>query len=245
VAKLLRIGGLLVGALLLLLGLAAWWLYSAAREAPEFYAEAIASPPVGQEEASDELLHQATKLTSRARREGRWEATFTAEQINGWLAVDFMKNHAQSLPPGVSDPRVQIRPDGATVAVRWDNGGFETVLSLDADLYIAEPNVLALRIRQARAGSLPVPLDGVLDGLAEAAGNLDVGVEWLQADGDPVAMITIPPPKAERDMRIWIESVELRDEAVYLAGRTMPKGERPEEPALSGPPSPVVSKERR
>jgi hypothetical protein len=228
VSKLARIAGLALGGLVVAIALGAWWLYRASQAAPAFYQEVLASPHSGQADASDELLHQATRLTNRARRAGSWEATFTAEQINGWLAVDFLKNHAGSLPPGVSDPRVEIKPEGVTVACRWDNGTLAAVLSLQAELYVAEPNVLALRIHGARAGSLPLPLDDVLDGLSTAAENMEVGVRWLQADGDPVAMITIPPPEGERDTRIWIESIELGDGQIHLAGRTLAEDESPD-----------------
>ena len=48
-------------------------------------------------------------------------------------------------------------------------------LSLTIDAYLHEPNVLALRIRRARAGALPVPLAQVLDGMRLVLAEVEVG----------------------------------------------------------------------
>ena len=42
---------------------------------------------------------------------GHWEIRFTADEINGWLAVDLVKNHPNALPPTLKDPRVSIDPN--------------------------------------------------------------------------------------------------------------------------------------
>lgn len=210
------------------------WLYRATQQAPEFYRQALAAPPPRQDEASEEMIEQATTLANQAQREGRWQALFTAEQINGWLAVDLERNYADSLPPGVSEPRVEITPRGATLACRWQDGRLSTVFSLTAELYVAEPNVLGLRISKARAGALPVPLERVLKGVTQAAADLDWAIEWRHIDGDPTALITIPPPHGHDDAAIWIETLELREAAVFLSGHTLP---RDRGPPSDGPPS--------
>ena len=230
------------------------WLYRATQQAPEFYRQALAAPPPRQDEASEELIEQAATLANQAQREDRWEALFTAEQINGWLAVDLERNYADSLPPGVSEPRIRIAPDGATLACRWQDGRLSTVFSLTAEVYVAEPNVLGLRIENARAGKLPVPLDRVLEVVTQAAAELDWLIEWRQIDGDPTALITIPPPSGHDDAAIWIETLELRDDAVYLSGHTLPRDAEPpdahrNEPASEGSPNgeglyPAVVRER-
>lgn len=215
-----------LGLALLMVGGVAW-LYRATQQAPEFYRQALAAPPPRQDRASEELIEQVTTLANQAQREGHWEALFTAEQINGWLAVDLEQNYADSLPEGVSEPRVEITPQGATLACRWQDGRLATVFSLSAELYVAEPNVLGLRISTARAGKLPVPLDRVLDGVTRAATDLDWAIEWRQIDGDPTALITIPPPAGHDDTAIWIDALELREAAVFLSGRTLPRDSAP------------------
>src|SRR5687767_2691292 len=94
-------------------------VYRASQQVPDFYREAITADTQRQAAASKEMLRTATALVNNAQHEGEWEAEFTEEQINGWLAVDLVENHGQALPPEVQDPRVSIRPDGAKIGWRW------------------------------------------------------------------------------------------------------------------------------
>lgn len=197
-------------------------LYWASQQAPEFYQKAIQADPAREATASDQMLQETTALASDVRHEGAWQGVFTAEQINGWLAVDLERNHPGMIPAGASDPRVSIKPEELIVACHYQAHGIQTVLWLSVDTYLAEPNVVALRIKKARAGLLPLPLDQVLDTVSLAAQRLDLHLEWRQSDGDPVALLTIPPQRAGDDKQIRVESMKLADGEVYLAGVTEP-----------------------
>jgi len=219
VRKRLRIGILLgCGVLLVACGtLLVVWKMS--QQVPEFYVQALEVDPAKQEEASDQMLERATALASDVRQEGRWKALFTAEQINGWLAVDMVKNHPDLLPRSVGDPRVAIEPDKVTVACRFQRGQIDTVLSLTADVYLSEPNVAALRIRKARAGMLPLPLEKVLERISEAANRLNLDIRRRQAEGDPVILISIPQ-RTEGGRLVRVESLRLGEGEIYLSGST-------------------------
>lgn len=218
--KRLRIVAFCVVALLLVAAVGLLLVWRASRQVPEFYQEAIDGDPRAQAEASDQMIQRATTLVSNVEQEGRWEATFTADQINGWLAVDLVKNHAGQLPPSVSDPRVAIEPDGLTVACRFKQGAVDSVLSLSVDVYLSEPNVVAVRIRKARAGALPLPLDSVLERISEAVRRSKLRIRWRQAEGDPVALISLPPPRRPSDDVVEIDTLRLGDGEVYVAGTT-------------------------
>jgi hypothetical protein len=216
----LILAGAVFGTVVLLLAVGLVGLYFAARQAPEFYEKALQADPVAQAKASDEMLQQATALASDVKAEGRWHGLFTEEQINGWLAVDLIQNHPTLLPWGVSDPRVNITPQEVTVACRVRRRKIDSVVTLSVDAYVAEPNVVALRVRGARAGLLPLPLPRILEEIAENARRLDLAVQWQHVEGDPVALISIPPPRDERDKRVCIEKLHLGKGEIYLAGRT-------------------------
>jgi hypothetical protein len=215
-------------------GLGAYALYRAAVQVPDFYAKAIKSDPVAQKKANDEMLQQAANLASDVRRRGQWQATFTAEQINGWLAVDLVKNYPEVLESDVKDPRVAIAPRQATVAAMYKADKQEAVLSINFDVYLSDPNVIAVRILSARAGLLPIPLKRVLDAISEFASDAELPLTWAQNDGDPVALITIPPAYDENDKRLLLEKVELQDGAVFVSGRTDP-ADASSPVALDGP----------
>ncbi|HEY2840821.1 MAG TPA: hypothetical protein VGJ26_16810 [Pirellulales bacterium] len=204
------------------------------RHVPEFYAEAITAEPHEQRQASDELLQRATTLNNDLRKRGRWQALFTAEQINGWLSVDLTQKHPELLSEGFSEPRIQIRKGKATIACRYKSGVMNTVASATFELYLAEPDVLALRIDTVRAGALPMPMKNIVEGVAQAAERLNLRVAWRQEKGDPVALISLPAAHDETSV-YKLDALELRDGELYIAGRTEPYSPSPTPRPLGEP----------
>jgi len=216
----LRIALWIVLALLVLAIVVLLVLFIASRRVPDFYASALAADPQGQRQASDEMLRRTSELASDVQKAGRWQSLFTEEQINGWLAVDLVENHPDALPPTLEDPRVSITEERITLACRLTRGGFESVVSLEVEPYLPEPNVLALRFRGARAGAVPVPLGELLDKIDEAGARLDLPIRWQQAEGEPVALITIPSTARNRSIRVHIDTLRLGDGEILFGGRT-------------------------
>ncbi|HWB09214.1 MAG TPA: hypothetical protein VG826_08320 [Pirellulales bacterium] len=219
------------------LGLLAWG-YWAARRVPPFYAAAVAVPPEAHREASDRLLESAAALASNVQKEGQWQAIFTTEQINGWLATQLDETFPGLLPDYVADPRVTVGPDGILFGCRYLKGNVETVVSLKAELFVNESNVLKVRLSHARAGAFPLPLGNVLEGVTRAATDAKVQLSWLQADGDPVAVIRLHPS----DDRVFyrLEKLRLGDNEVFVAGYTVPR-ESDGSPAVDGHDKPLAA----
>ncbi len=196
-----------------------WSAYRASQQVPEFYRLALEVDPAVQKVGSDQMLQRTTALVSDVKKPGRWQALFTEEQINGWLAVDLVKNHSRALPSTISDPRVSIEPGSMTFACRVRQDRWQSVLSLKVDVYLSSPDTVALRIRKARAGTMPLPLDTVLAQVAEAARRARHRVEWRQVDGDPVALIPLEPMNKAR-VTVEIDTLSLRKGAIYVGGTT-------------------------
>ncbi|HTU27420.1 MAG TPA: hypothetical protein VMF30_18565, partial [Pirellulales bacterium] len=189
--------------------------------APSFYQQAVDRDLVACEEDSNQCLRQAAALASHLQAPGEWQAIFSADQINGWLAVDLARNYGEALPAQITNPRVHFESGAATLACTYRQAGHETVLSIAFDLYLSEPNVIALRLRRVRAGLLPVPLADVLRTIAEAGHNFGLLVQWRQVGGDPVALVNLAHNSAG-DSPLLLEAIELRDGEIYVAGRTLP-----------------------
>ena len=224
IRKKLRIAGVVGLGMLLVIAAAIFLLVQSARRIPKAYREAIAIDPATLREGSDQMLRQAAALVSDVRREGEWQALFTDRQINGWLAVDLLENHPDALPESMSDPRVAIGPDRIMLFCRVRRANLDSVVTLTVEPYVPEPNVLALRIRHARAGIVPVPLQQVLDTISEAIGRTDLRLTWRQTDGDPVALISVPPPHDDNDKLVEIETIRLGKGEIHLSGRTLKAG---------------------
>ncbi|MBX3415633.1 MAG: hypothetical protein KF708_23310 [Pirellulales bacterium] len=212
----------------------------AVRHEPTFYREALDRSQVEQRRASDELLENASALASRARLSGDWRALFTAQQINGWLACDVPHNHPDLLPPEISQPCVAIDDHHVRFACRYETGGVNLVLSLEVEVHLTAPNEFSVRFHRARAGAIPLPLASLLDHLTDRARSMDLHVRWLQSRGDPVAVISVPPPRTDDATRLSIESLRLAGGELYVAGHTN-SGDNyePQQPA----PSPAVAGE--
>jgi hypothetical protein len=196
--------------------------YLALRHVPSFYHRALAADPERQAAASDQMLREAAELSSLARRQSVWEARFSQDEINGWLAVDLVRNHVRSLPEHFEAPRMAITAGEATVACQYRAESWATILSVSFDCYMSEPNVLALRLKRARAGALPLPLGGILEAVSHVVGELEMPVEWRQTDGDPVALVHLPPIRAGKDRWIEIDGLEIADGEIVLRGRSRP-----------------------
>jgi hypothetical protein len=226
VTKRLRIPLFLLATLLLVAGVAAIVAYRSVRQVPEFYLAAIEQDEAVQAEANDECLRQAAALASDVQRPGYWQADFSVEQINGWLAVDLEKNYPHALPEELENPRVDVHQRETTLAFGYRQGEATTIVSIKFDLYLNSPNVVAVRVRGVRAGLLPVPLSSVLEGISTAARNFDLELEWRQSHGDPVALIKLPPSFDEEENEMQLDSIEFGEGTVHVAGRTVPAGQQ-------------------
>lgn len=197
------------------------WGYWAARRVPSFYAAAVAVPNETHREAGERLLENAAALASNVQKSGQWQAIFTTEQLNGWLATQLEATFPGLLPNYLADPRVTVGPEGVMFGCRYLKGNVETVVSLKAELHISEANVLKVRLSHARAGAFPLPLGNILQGVTKAATEAKVQLSWLQAGGDPVAVIRLHPSDDKAFYRL--EKIELGQNEVFVAGYTVPR----------------------
>lgn len=195
------------------------WGYWAAHRVPAFYAQAVAVPYHAHQEASERLLENAAALASDVNQQGKWQAIFTSEQINGWLATEMENTFPGLLPDYIADPRVTVGPDGVLFGCRYLKGNVETVVSLKAEPSMSEPNVLKVRLSHARAGSFPLPLGGILEGIARAAADAKIQLSWLQSRGDPVAIIRLHAGDHRANYRL--EKLQLSDDELFVAGCTV------------------------
>jgi len=229
--RLIRITGILGIVVVIGTGVLVGCLYRATQQAPEFYQQALQAPPQQQAAAGDELERQVLDLRNDLRNEGRFDVEFTHDQINGWLAADLPEKFPQLLPRGVSDPRIAFEPRLTRLACRYEDSRISAVVSLDADVYLTEdPNVVAVRLRDVRAGSLPIPLGQFLDQISRHATNAGLPLQWSETEGDPLALITVPPLIDDRsNTLLHLDAIEVLESKVRFAGRTEPLStERPD-----------------
>ncbi len=208
--------------LLVTLGGFCWWAYRAVQRVPAFYQQARQADPKVLQAASREFVQQVEQFQKQLEQTGRWEAVFTEDQINGWLAIDAPQEFGDQLPPEIETPVVDLEPDTVWVAVRLKTDSFDTVLNLAAELDVdAETNEVSVRILEAYAGDLPIPLRTVKKRLRQATSRLRVDLRWTGADDEAVVRIKIPRWIDEQQRERVLESIEIKAGHCRLSGRTV------------------------
>ena len=211
--------------------------YWAARQPPSFYHEALRASPLESARHGERFEDAALALHNAAHKAGRWEAAISADEINGWLATDLAAKFPGLLPAGISDPRVAIDGDTFRVAIHYQRGAVDTVLSISGEAYLtAQTNEIAIRLESARAGLVPIPLGRVIEEVNERVERGDVNLRWTEIKGSPVALVRLPVDLLEDERRIVLDRLDTRPGQILLAGRTesfSPRAEGEPQPATA------------
>jgi hypothetical protein len=194
--------------------------YYAARQVRPFYQQALGLEPEVLERGSRELESRATALYSDARQGGKWHALFTAEQINGWLAIQLAENQQSGAPSSIREPRVAISPEVLTLGFQTFSRGVKTVISVDASVFVTDDGALAIRLMSVRAGALPLPVMQLADEIAVTCERLSLPVRWTQQDGQPVAIVELHSDPSTEERQFFIDVIEFGEGEMYVAGHT-------------------------
>lgn len=219
-ARKLRIAAICSVALLAVLVSALWAAYQAVRRVRPFYEQALKLDEDTLEQGSRELESRATALYSDTQQPGRWQAVFTADQINGWLTVQLAESHGGELPENVAAPRVAITPEAVTLGFLTAMGGTQTVVTVDAAPFVTDTGDVAVHLKAVHAGTLPLPVLQVADELAKACQGFSLPVRWTRYEGQPVAVISIQGDAEPGEPQIAIDTIELGDGSLFVEGHT-------------------------
>ncbi len=212
-------------AILVVVGGFVGWAYRATQHVPEFYVRQLKEEKAAPATRSgDALERQALKLNREIRKSDRWQARFSDDEINAWLAVDLPHKFPSALPRDVQSPRVAIETDMMQVACRVESPRISSVVSLGVQPFVtSESNVIALKIKQLRAGALPLPLAQYLDKITEQCARAGVPLRWSEEEGNPVALVTLPlDPKDFGNRQVRVEEIALEDGALVVSGSSEP-----------------------
>jgi hypothetical protein len=185
---------------------------------PSYYRAMVLQSREQREGKARKFVAQGLQLRNDICNEPTWEAVFSDEEVNAWLAEDLVSHFADTLPPEVHEPRVLFELDRIVLAFQLQQRGLQSVITVVARPRVPEGNTVELTLEKIRAGILPVPADNVLDRIVEYARYLGVDVEWTRREGYPVVLIRYSP-SLERD-DVQLEEVQIRNGQLRLAGRS-------------------------
>ncbi len=199
----------------------AFAVYRSLQWVPQFYEQKLVESEASLAEHGEEMEQHVLDLHEDVHDEGQWQAVFSDDEINGWLAVDLKEEFPHLLPYRVHDPRVSISEQAAQIACQYKSPDLTVVLSMDVDAFVTpEPNVVGLRIQRARIGAVPGLVKMAKEEITRAARRSRIKLRWDQQNGDDVAMVTIPSDVVMDGHQVFIEKIELHDGEVHLAGRS-------------------------
>ena len=204
--------------LLLLTGLAA---HSILR-VPQVYSGLTVPTGPERRKLSGEFMSGVNEMmeTIRASGDGRWQETFSADQMNSYFEEDFLRARPFRLPDGIHSPRVRIDRDHFTLAFRYGHGFWSTVVCVEMNLWLVagERNVVAIEFLGLHAGAVPISLQSHLEQLAESARQLSIEVTWYRRGGNPVALLRLQAD--QENPTVVIQKLELQDGKLVIAGKS-------------------------
>jgi len=184
--------------------------------------------------ASKQFVRRSAGIWNLMATETVWDGAFNEQQVNAWLACDFVDKQIAVLPAGVSAPRVAFRRGQLSLAFTKDLYVMDVVISGTARVWLPEPNLVAVEIAEVRAGAIPLPSGPVVRTISSAAASAGVELVWQQNDGKPVALLRLKGP--DNHNGFGIEHIELNDGSLYVAGRSFERsGRRPSKPQVTEP----------
>jgi hypothetical protein len=185
---------------------------------PSYYRNIVQQSHEQREGKARKFVAQSLQLRNDICNEPTWEAVFTDQEVNAWLAEDLVTHFADQLPSEVNEPRVLFELDRVILAFQLRQRGVQSVITVIARPRVPEGNTVELTLEKIRAGILPVPADNVLDRIIEYARGHGIDVEWTRKEGYPVVLIRYTP-NLERD-DVQLEEVQIRNGQMRLAGRS-------------------------
>jgi hypothetical protein len=210
---------LIVGLVLLLATVLPGLAWLSLTHQPGFYRAVVRRPRGDRAVKARRFMAQSLQLRNDICNEPTWEAIFTDEEVNAWLAEDLVTHFADQLPPEVHEPRVVFEVDRVTLAFQLDQGPISSVIWVVARPHVPEANVLELTLEKIRAGVLPVPADQILDRITEHARNHGLDVRWKRGgEGFPIVTIRYTPDSERDDVKL--EQIQIQTGQIRLAGRS-------------------------
>ena len=185
---------------------------------PPFYRELTSMDRAIRRVEADHFVSQTFQLRNDIANEGHWEASFTDEEVNAWLAEHLVSHFRDDIPEGVSEPVVVFDLDRVTLAFKLDQGPFTSLVWVVAELRVAGDNTIALSLEKIRAGAFPVPAEEIAARITRQARLNGLQIDWRQERGESVAYIRYSPTPGRVD--VVLERLSILDGRIFIGGRS-------------------------
>ena len=123
---------------------------------PQFYRERIDIADEKLEQNAKDFVFSSGRMLNDIRRKKEWSATYTEDQINGWLERRIQQDLPGLIPIGSYYPRVHLEQDRINFAMEFCPEDFESIFWAQVRFTVSEPGVYHLVIEQVKLGVIPI-----------------------------------------------------------------------------------------
>src|SRR5271165_6233815 len=115
---------------------------------PSYYRAMVSLPHEQREIKAKHFVAQSLQLRNDICNEPTWEAVFTDQEVNAWLAEDLVTHFVDQLPPEINQPRLVFELDRITLAFRLHQRGVDSVITVVARPRVPEGNTVELTLER-------------------------------------------------------------------------------------------------
>ncbi len=200
-----------------------WLVYRSTQKEPTFYGQVAQQPKIQLEQDGDKFETAILELQNSAHQNGPWRSVIKDQEVNGWLEVDCPEKFPELIPRFAKNPRVQILDSQISLAFRYKSRRFNSIVLVVTDVFVVEEtDEIAVRIKKARTGIVPLPIAAIADRVTDHLRKSGMSVTWTEMEGDPVALIRVPDELLTFDgQTIRIEAIDCQEHQIELIGRSI------------------------
>lgn len=206
------------------IGVTVWYAHRSTQFKPKFYQAALEIDPKIYEEAGEEFENQLLQLNTDVRNQTEWQASFSNNQVNGWLAFELPEKFPGTVPHEVSEPRVAFLPDEVQLAFRFVSRHWSGVVTASGTVFCTDQhNQIGIQVRQLRSGMIPLPISQWSEQIAAGCAKSGINLTWSQKDGDTVAIVDLPEKFLDiRDRQITLCNIVIEENRLIMSGTSEP-----------------------
>lgn len=215
---------LLIGstfAVLLLIVCSIAGLFLAARQVPDFYAQAVRQlpePKVRREQAKQFEKRTAELVERLEESTDGWSESFEQQQINSWLVEELPTRHSRQIPKGVSDPRVVLQADRVQLGFKIDHKNWAGIVSVVVAPKVPTPNTIEFHVESVSAGLVSLQYDRFLPIINKSLDKTKLPYEWVEHDDGTRTLVVSVSEKLKQQT---IESIVIEDQVITINGRRL------------------------
>ena len=120
---------------------------------PSYYRDMVLLTREQRGGPGQEVRRPEPSAPQRHLQRTHWEAVFSDQEVNAWLAEDLVTHFLDQLPPEINEPRLLFELDRVTLAFQLRQRGVESVITVVARPRVPEGNTVELTLEKIRAGS--------------------------------------------------------------------------------------------